>query len=144
MGLPLCHVASAAMRCFDCTWRMRTRAEHVYYIHCESRINAVLGSESRFGWSKSMLHTSQLFKHTLLCSRHTSHICRDTHYCVPIHIIHNVSRHTHVFPTHIAHNDMYRDTQYSVPPSITHNVCRDKYCCVPTHITHNNVRRDTQ
>ena len=25
--VPLCHVASGAMRCFDCTWRMRTRDE---------------------------------------------------------------------------------------------------------------------
>jgi hypothetical protein len=146
MGLPLWHVTSVAMQCFDCAWRMPSRAEH-FYFQCESRVNAVLPSETRFAWSNFMLHTSQLFRHTLL-SRHTSYTHTHTHthtMCVATHII--VSR-------HILHTKMYVVTHTLLCPSTHHTqrlsrltlLCPDTHHSkwyVATHITHNNVSRHT-
>ena len=80
IGLPLCHVVSWAMRCYDCARRMRTRAEH-FSLLLQSRLwgYAVKRSESSFWLSNFTLYTPQLLDthlgvatDTLMCvvSRH--------------------------------------------------------------------------
>jgi hypothetical protein len=61
MGLPLCHVVSGAMQCYDCARRMRTRAEH-FSLLLQSRLwgYAVQRSESSFWLSNFTLYTPQL------------------------------------------------------------------------------------